>query len=81
MTTMVQHNAGFSGRRAFPRRLRSLQRAANLSQADLARLVFTSQPTVSKWMCGRATPDLDHLCALADLFETSTDDLLGRGGG
>lgn len=49
------------------------------SQAKLAELVgVSSASTVGNWESGIATPDYDKLCFLADLFEVTTDHLLGR---
>lgn len=49
------------------------------SQAKLAELVgVNSTSTVGNWEAGLATPDYDKLCFLADLFEVTTDQLLGR---
>lgn len=49
-----------------------------LTQAQLAEELNMTSAAVSKWETGSAVPDLDTLIALADFFQVSMDDLLGR---
>lgn len=55
-----------------------LRTAKNLSQGDLADLLDVSRQSVSKWENDAATPDLDKLIRLCDIFEVSLDELTGR---
>ena len=50
----------------------------NLSQQDLADHLFVSRQAVSKWEQDSSTPDIKTIKKLADLFEVTTDDLMGE---
>lgn len=55
-----------------------LRRKKNVTQEDLAAELGVTAAAVSKWENGYTLPDILMLCALADYFEVSTDELLGR---
>lgn len=59
-------------------RIASLRKEAGLTQQQLADSLNVSSAAVSKWENGASTPDIDTLCAIADYFNLSMDDLLGR---
>ena len=44
----------------------------------MAKAVGVSQPTVQRWIKGKAIPDAEQISKLADLFKLSADELLGR---
>ncbi len=50
----------------------------NLSQQDLAESLFISRQAVSKWENGSSVPDIKTIKKLADLFEITTDELMGE---
>ena len=50
------------------------------TQAELAEKLFVSSQAISKWESGQSVPDLENLCALAGVFVTTVDKLLGNGG-
>lgn len=54
----------------------TLRRSANMSQNDLARELFVTQPAVSKWETGQSIPDIEKITKIAELFHISTDILL-----
>ena len=58
-------------------RLAELRRAHNLSQEELAESLGVSRQAVSKWERAESSPDTDNLIALARLYGTSLDVLLG----
>jgi transcriptional regulator with XRE-family HTH domain len=58
--------------------IRELRKQKRLTQAELAKVMSVSQQTVGAWETGRAIPGSDTLGDLADLFNVSTDYLLGR---
>lgn len=62
----------------FSENLRSLREEAGLTQQDLADRLQTTQRKVSYWESGKVEPDLENLWRLADFFDTSVDDLIGR---
>lgn len=54
-----------------------LRRQNGLTQEQLAEALGVSFAAVSKWERGMATPELDTIVELADLFRISVDALLG----
>ena len=57
--------------------LRNFRKRMGMTQEEVAEAVFVAPQSVSKWERGETTPDIELLPALARLFETSTDALLG----
>ena len=55
-----------------------LRKQKNLTQEELAAELGVTAAAVSKWEKGYSLPDILMLCSLADYFEVSTDELLGR---
>lgn len=53
-----------------------LRKKNDWSQEELAERVGVSRQSISKWECAQATPDLDKLLKLGQLFGVSTDYLL-----
>lgn len=49
-----------------------------MRQSDLAEKLQTTQRKVSYWESGQFEPDLENLWKIADLFEISIDELIGR---
>ena len=58
--------------------LKQLRNDANLSQKDLADALGTTAKTVSHWETGYTEPTIAQLISLADFFDTSIDELVGR---
>ena len=56
----------------------ALRKARNITQDALAAELGVTAAAVSKWENGYTLPDILMLCALADYFEVTTDELLGR---
>ena len=61
----------------FPR-LRDLREDADMTQAQVAKLLFTSQTVYSRYERSALTIPVEHLLILADLYGVSTDYILGR---
>lgn len=59
-------------------RIAELRKSRHMSQGDLAQLLGVTFQSVSKWETGKNYPDLPLLVQMADLFEVSLDNLLGR---
>ena len=57
--------------------LRSFRLSFGFTQEEVAQSLSVSPQTVSKWERGETYPDIELLPALANLFETSVDALLG----
>lgn len=49
----------------------------NLTQEEVAEYLTITPQRVSKWECGESYPDITLLPALANIFETSIDLLVG----
>lgn len=60
-------------------RLRELRARRGFTQDHVAKRLGCHESAVSRWESGSRFPTGEDLVALADLFEVSTDDLLGRG--
>ena len=58
-------------------RIQSLRKSKGMSQEELADAVGVSRQAVSKWESEQATPDLDKVVIMSDIFEVTTDYLLG----
>ena len=55
-----------------------LRRAKGITQEELAEELGVTAAAVSKWEKGNTLPDVLMVCAIADHFGISTDELLGR---
>ncbi|MBQ7123268.1 MAG: helix-turn-helix transcriptional regulator [Oscillospiraceae bacterium] len=53
-----------------------LRTERNLSQGDLSDLLEVSRQSVSKWENGAATPDLDKIVKLSEIFGITIDELV-----
>lgn len=58
--------------------IQMLRKINNITQEKLAAELGVSVGAVSKWETGNAMPDVVMLCVLADFFDVTTDELLGR---
>lgn len=56
--------------------IKNLRTANHLSQEDLAQKLFVSRQSISKYENGEATPDVDKLVQLAEIFGVSLDYLI-----
>ena len=56
----------------------SLRKQRGITQETLAAELGVTAAAVSKWEKGYTLPDILMLCALADFFEVTADELLGR---
>ena len=55
-----------------------LRKQGNITQEELAAELGVTAAAVSKWENNYTLPDIMMLCALADHFGVTTDELLGR---
>ena len=60
------------------RNISELRKQKNIKQEELAAELGVTAAAVSKWENSYTLPDILMLCALADYFEVTTDELLGR---
>ena len=59
-------------------RIRELRKKSGYSQQQMARKLHLTQGAISQWENGLTVPAADQLSALADVFEITVDELLGR---
>ena len=55
-----------------------LRKAKNVTQEDMAAQLGVTAAAVSKWENDYTLPDILMLCAIADYFQVTTDELSGR---
>ncbi len=55
-----------------------LRKSKGMTQDDLAEVLNVSKMAVSKWERGLNFPDIEVMCKIADYFDVSVDELLGR---
>lgn len=58
-------------------KIRLLREQKNMTQEQLAKLVNLSQQTIDHYEKGRAKPNIDTVSLFANVFNVSTDYLLG----
>lgn len=58
--------------------LDKLRRERKMTQKELGKAFFATQPTVSKWLSGESEPSIEILCQMADFFNVSVDVLIGH---
>ena len=57
-------------------KLQELRKSRDLTQEELAELLFVSRTAVSKWETGKGYPSIDSLREISRYFSVSIDDLL-----
>ncbi len=62
----------------FAQRIKDLRKQHNLTQKQLADILFVDQTAISGWENGKTKPDFSKQQLLADYFDISIDYLLGR---
>ena len=59
-------------------RLTRLRKEKGMTQSDIADKLSVTAQAVSKWENDQASPDIDILIRLSELYDISLDELLGR---
>lgn len=59
-------------------KLKNLRKQKKLNQIDVAKFLNVEQVTISRYESGQSEPDIETLIKLANLYETTLDDLLDR---
>ncbi|MCL2570365.1 MAG: helix-turn-helix domain-containing protein [Firmicutes bacterium] len=62
----------------FAENLKKLRKDFRYTQKDLAEKLKLNQSNISDWENGISRPDYENLIKLADIFDVSIDELLGR---
>ena len=60
------------------KRIKELRKEKNLTQEDLGKLINVTKVSICCYENGTRIPTLETMVALADIFEVSLDNLLGR---
>lgn len=60
----------------FGQRLKELRKQSNISQAELAKAINRSRPTIAGYEIGDRLPDIETLKKISEYFNVSIDDLL-----
>ena len=59
-------------------RLKEIRKSRGISQADLSQILHVTPGAVGMWEQGRREPSYEKLKLISDVFNVSTDYLLGR---
>lgn len=59
-------------------KIKELRTSKGYSQKELADILFVNQTAVSQWERGITTPNKNTLFSMCELFNCSTDYILGR---
>lgn len=62
----------------FAKKIRKLRMSRNMSQKDLADLLNVDRTTVAGWEAKDRMPDVFLLIRIADIFDTTLDELVWR---
>ena len=57
--------------------IKELRKEKNLSQTELAKLLYTSQDTISLWERGKSLPDIMAIIRMTQIFGVTSDYILG----
>ena len=57
-------------------RIKKFRKNINISQEELADMVFTSRQTISNWENDKTYPDINSLKLLCNIFDLSLDNLI-----
>ena len=68
----------FSMNILFSSNIRALRENSRLTQQQLADKLSVTQRKISYWESGKIEPDLESLWRLADFFDVTIDELVGR---
>lgn len=60
-----------------PRRYKEARQAKHMKMSEATELIGISQPALSAWEGEKKSPSLDSLVRMAEVYEVSTDYLLG----
>lgn len=62
----------------FSENLRMMRKTQGIGQEELAKYLNISSKTVSHWETGYTEPSIMQLSQLADFFDMTIDELVGR---
>lgn len=56
--------------------LKKLRHDKNLTQDELANLIYVDRTAISKWECGKSIPDYDSLTRISKVFNISVNEIV-----
>ena len=59
-------------------KLKELRISADMKQIEVAKQIGCSTVVYSRYERGARQPDIETLCKIADVFQVSVDDVIGR---
>ena len=62
----------------YGKELKAHRESKNISQSELAKIIGVNQATISLWEDNKRTPTIDNCVAMADFYEITLDELIGR---
>ena len=62
----------------FAENLQFLMKETNINQVKLSKEIRISQSAISAWLLGKKEPSITSLWLLADFFNCTVDELIGR---
>lgn len=62
----------------FGKKLKELREQNNLTQEELATMLYVSDKTISSWECNRTTPDIETYFKISTIFNIGLYTLLGK---
>jgi transcriptional regulator with XRE-family HTH domain len=62
----------------FSKNLKQLMKEFDVNQVNLSNAISISQSAISSWLANKKEPSLSSLWMLADYFNCSIDELVGR---
>ncbi len=73
-------NVGGKDMERFDERIYKLREKYGYTQEDLAEKLSVSRQTISNWETGAATPTIEKVIELSDIYGMSLDELVGKEG-
>lgn len=62
----------------FSEKLKEMRRNMGLSQEQLAEKIGVSRQAITKWETGRGLPDVGNIVTIAEIFNTTLDELIAQ---
>ena len=59
-------------------RIRETRKKSGMTQSDLAKMLFISTQSISKWERGLSVPEISNFKMISNIFGVSIDYLIGN---